>query len=115
TVVDDYGCSATKSINVGSTAPFTITSSVTETSCYGSVDGAIDLTVTGANGSLSYNWSNGLASQEDQNGLAAGTYSVTVTDMGSGCVETASLTIGEPDSIKISAVVIDESCFPGND
>lgn len=115
TVTDDNGCTASKAINVGSTAPFSVTSSVTNTSCNGSADGAIDLTVTGASGSLAYAWSNALAPQEDQNGLSAGVYSVTVTDSNSGCAETANITVGEPDSIKVTAVITNASCSPGND
>src|SRR5690606_12620404 len=47
--------------------------------------------------------------------LFAGKYSVTVTDTSTGCKATADFEINEPDSIKISAVITNESCVPGND
>ena len=42
-------------------------------------DGAIALTVSGANGTPTYLWSNG-ATTKDLSGLIAGTYTVTITD-----------------------------------
>lgn len=58
--------------------------------CATPVPGAIDLTVTPA-GAYSYAWSNGAAT-EDLNNLAAGTYTVTVSQDG-GCSATATYTI----------------------
>lgn len=55
-------------------------------------DGAIDVTVSGGNGSYMYNWSSG-TDQEDLTGLAAGTYTLTVTD-GNGCSVSEDFTIG---------------------
>ena len=42
-------------------------------------DGAINLTVVGANGTPTFNWSNA-ATTKDLTGLSAGTYTVTITD-----------------------------------
>ncbi|OQY96075.1 MAG: hypothetical protein B6D37_02910, partial [Sphingobacteriales bacterium UTBCD1] len=62
-------------------------------SCNGGSDGSIDLTVTGGVGPYTYSWTGtGVnASAEDQTGLAAGTYDVTVTDA-NGCQTSASIT-----------------------
>lgn len=115
TVTDDNGCSVVETINVGSSAPFTLSSTITDVSCKSGADGAIDLTVSGAGGTPTFAWSNGLASQEDQNGLFAGSYSVTVTDPSSGCTATSSFVINEPDTIQANIAVTEESCVPGND
>lgn len=82
-------------------------------SCHGENNGSIDLTVSGAQGSVSYEWSDG-ATSEDRTGLAAGTYSVTVTDE-AGCTATESYSIAEPAQLIVSGVKVDESSAAGSD
>lgn len=76
-------------------------------SCYGSKNGSIDITVTGANGSVTYLWNDG-STVGDRNGLAPGSYSVTVKDS-KGCEASASFTITEPAQLKITRRVIGTS------
>jgi hypothetical protein len=102
TVTDAHGCTATTSITL--TKPgcnLGLSTVVTNTGCNGGSDGAVDLTVTGATGAVTYSWSNA-AITEDINGLTAGTYTVTVTDA-SGCTATASVTITQPAQLTASS------------
>jgi hypothetical protein len=63
-------------------------------SCTGVSDGSINLTITGGVPGFTKSWSNG-ATTEDLSGLAAGIYTVTVTDS-RGCQASLSDTIAVP-------------------
>lgn len=115
TVTDFNGCTVAETINVGSNAPFTLTEIVTDESCGGAADGSIDLTVVGAVGVLTYDWSDiGIAGPLRTN-LAPAIYGVTITDGGNGCIDTESYTINSGGTITLTTVVVDASCSPGND
>ena len=64
--------------------------------CYGNNTGSIDLTASGGAGTLTYDWSNSLHTQDLSN-LAAGTYYVTVTDA-NGTFATTSVVITQPSA-----------------
>lgn len=82
TVEDTGGCRFTETFIVESSGNITITGSVSHV-VPGVRMGAIELTVTGGSSPYSYSWSNGETGRI-VDGLAAGTYCVTVTDA-SGC------------------------------
>lgn len=69
-----------------------LTAQVTEESCPGNGDGAIDLSVSGGQGPYDYLWSTGDGVQDLQ-GLTAGTYTVTVTDS-LGCEVADTFSVG---------------------
>ncbi|MEM7103843.1 MAG: Kazal-type serine protease inhibitor domain-containing protein [Bacteroidota bacterium] len=78
-VIDEYGCFDLEVIIVDENPGMEITGVVSDVSCNGD-DGAIDIAVSGGVAPYFYAWSNG-ATSEDLEGLALGTYSVTVYDM----------------------------------
>ena len=84
-------------------------------SCNGGNNGSIDISPTGGTGTYTYTWStsngSGLtAGAEDQTGLTAGTYFLTLTDS-NNCSTTESFILQEPDAINISAVLSDYNGF----
>ncbi len=84
------GCTATATVAVlaNTTAPGVSLQSMVNT-CQGKTDGALVLSATGTG--LTFTWNNGTTT-ENQSGLAAGSYTVTVT-AANGCTATTSATI----------------------
>ncbi|MFK8037976.1 MAG: T9SS type A sorting domain-containing protein [Crocinitomicaceae bacterium] len=90
----------------------TVSSDIT---CNGAMDGTASITVSGGGGpgSYYYQWSNG-ATTASLTGLAAGTYSVTVTDT-NGCSTSGTTTIVEPTALSEVTTSSDVTCHGGND
>ncbi len=78
-------------------------SRITDVSCFGGNDGAIDISVENVTIPYTFTWSTSNGSgltpgNEDQAGLTAGDYKVVVED-GAGCSDSATYTITEPASL----------------
>lgn len=95
-VVDVNGCTQTETFNLNQADQIFTNPSVTEVSCYGMSDGAIDLQVEGGNGGYIFAWSSGANS-----GLPSGDYTVTVTDM-NDCEVVQDIFLPQPDSLIVS-------------
>lgn len=87
TVTDANQCTKSVSATVTQSPVMNLSTTSTNT-CAGTSQGTIDLTVTGGTPGYTYFWTTGAAIQ-DITGLAAGTYTVTVTDA-QGCTATTS-------------------------
>ena len=87
------------------------TESIEHTSCFGSLDGAINVTVTGGTDPYTYNWDNALGAIEDPNGIGSGVYVLTVTDS-AGCTTGTSVTLNQPADITGSEII--SSATQGN-
>lgn len=79
TVTDSIGCSANKTFAVDTIPALILVSLSSDVTCLETNNGTIDLTIIGGVAPFTISWSNG-ASTEDLFGLAAGAYTVTVTD-----------------------------------
>lgn len=114
-VKDVAGCTATTSVTVGQPAALTASVSQTSASCNGSADGSI--TVSGSGGTTPYEYSidGGMDPQEPGmfTDLAAGTYTVSVTDANS-CSYTTSVTITQPTPITASISTTTSTCGNSN-
>ncbi|MGB0982448.1 MAG: T9SS type A sorting domain-containing protein [Saprospiraceae bacterium] len=95
TVTDANGCTANTSVTI--TEPTAVIASIsasTNVSCNGLSDGRATARGAGGTGGHTYAWSSGQTDSVASN-LAAGTYTVTVTDA-SGCTANTSVIITEP-------------------
>lgn len=98
------GCSYVQTFNVVEPLPLAVNIDNVTPSCNGN-DGGIDITVSGGTSNYTYNWSNN-TNQEDVTSLAAGTHTVTVTDV-NGCTATATGTLNAvtPITVNVDTVI----------
>lgn len=112
TVTDNTACTATHSVAVTQPAALLVVPTVTNVSCQGGNTGAISLAVSGGTTPYTFSWGGGITTQ-NRTGLAANTYSVTVTD-NAGCAVNSISTVAQDASISVTANVSNVTCFGGN-
>jgi gliding motility-associated-like protein len=110
-VIDVNGCEDTLSIGIAQPEELSINSVMFPATCSGS-DGMLDITVNGGTFPFSFNWTDGMTT-EDHINYPTGIYSVTVTDA-QGCLLQFTDTILSNSSIGLSAVINDVKCNGGN-
>ncbi|MFH2095556.1 MAG: LamG-like jellyroll fold domain-containing protein, partial [Bacteroidota bacterium] len=112
-VTDDEGCIKLVYFTINNTSgPVITVNNVTNVSCYGLSNGAIQTTISGGMPPYVINWSNGDAT-DDITGLLAGTYEIEVTD-DNGCLITQSITVTQPNPIQITISITNASCGSSN-
>ncbi len=97
-------------IDVTITEPDVLTASPNRTnvSCFNGTNGTASVLVNGGNAPYAYLWSNGATTNEINN-LAAGNYTVTVTDA-NGCIAQASYQVTQPPLLTAVATGTSTSC-----
>ena len=75
-------------------APLALGETHVNVACFGGATGSIDLAVAGGSAPYTYAWSTGAATQ-DVSALAAGSYTVTVTDA-DGCTSSLAVALSQP-------------------
>jgi len=97
----------------GGASNMSIVDNITNISCNGLSDGAIDLNISGGTPPFSFLWSNTSVSQNISN-LSAGTYTATITD-NQGCTSSESYTLIDPSVFNPTINTSNVSCFGYND
>ncbi|HEU4719457.1 MAG TPA: T9SS type A sorting domain-containing protein, partial [Bacteroidia bacterium] len=114
TVTDGLGCFTTASVSITEPAMISGTTNVTDITCNGNGDGAIDLTPGGGTPGYTFQWSNG-ATTEDVSGLQQGSYNVYITDM-NGCLDSLTgILVQEPAVLSANATSTGITCPGGTD
>ena len=123
TVTDNVsGCSttSTQTINSGvNCCDMAIDQlSSTDVLCNGGLDGTIDVTYSGGNGTVTFEITDGTYSDNNTTGnfvsVPVGTYTVTLTNI-NGCTDQSQVTVGEPSSVDFTWTAGDITCFGGAD
>ena len=112
TITDNVGTSITRNFTITQPPALNSSTVVTNVSCFGGSNGAINLTASGGTPGYTFNWGGGITT-EDRTGLAAGSYSVTITDA-NGCTRVQNVTVTQPPALNSSVVVTNVSCFGGS-
>ena len=104
---DLNGCSRTASVVIGSNTTMTITSNVTQSSCFANT-GSIVNTVSGGSGAYTYNWAPIGAVTSSVTNLAPGSYTFTLND--GFCSQSTVFIIGTINGPVISLTAADIVC-----
>jgi hypothetical protein len=114
TVLDDNGCSSTFSDTIYQPqSAITMSSVVTNNTCFGVNGGSINNTVSGGTTPYQYQWNTG-ASTEDLTNLLAGVYTLSILDA-NGCIFTSTQSVSQPPvSMTATETHVDVSCYGGS-
>ncbi|MCX7744387.1 MAG: proprotein convertase P-domain-containing protein [Flavobacteriales bacterium] len=111
-VTDNNSCTSTASFTVTQPNAINISHTSNNVSCFGFSNGSIDISVNGGVTPYNYLWSNS-ATTQDISGLAANTYTVTVTD-DNNCISTYSVVITQPTVLTHTITSSNVLCFGDN-
>ncbi|WP_164490308.1 T9SS type A sorting domain-containing protein [Runella sp. SP2] len=116
TVKDANNCQQSTLVSVAEPTALSAITSSENVKCKGGNDGTASVSVSGGTAPYSYAWSGGIASTtQTATGLAAGTYTVTITDA-NGCQQLTTVSVGEPAlALSLSSVSTGVKCNGGND
>lgn len=114
TVTDNNSCVQSKDFVVNEPTAINIAGVVSDVSCYGGTDGAIDITTTGGTGPYTWLWAPGGSTGEDTMNVDTGSYTINVLDF-NNCPASQAFIVNQPDDISITATVTDITCFGADD
>ncbi|RVT79581.1 hypothetical protein EOD40_00265 [Flavobacterium sufflavum] len=106
TVTDANGCTATRNYTITQpSAISTASGSQTNVSCNGGANGSASVSPSGGTPGYTYSWSPSGGTAATATGLAAGSYTVTITDA-NGCTATRNYTITEPSALSFTTTTL---------
>jgi hypothetical protein len=109
TVTDQNGCTTSDTIEI--TEPIlNIQESVTDVSCFGGINGAVSVIVSGSTAPYYVFWDNNI----NPSLLSEGTYGYQIIDS-IGCSYNDSLIVSDPDSFVVVENITNVSCYGFND
>lgn len=115
TVTDSKGCVDSTSIALSNSNAPNITAVITDVTCNGNTDGAVNISVTGGTSPYLYTWNvpPPQTNTQDLNTLAAGNYFVFVNDA-QGCLSVRTFTVAQPAVLSVNATATTATCNANN-
>ncbi len=111
-ITDGSGATLELATEISAPPALAVVMDITDATCSGQSDGAINASVSGGTAPYTYSWSNGI-STEDQTGLRSGYYLLTVTDA-NGCENKTAAIIDNTVTIAIDADITNAGCNVNN-
>ncbi len=112
-ILDENGCGVTGNVSLVAPTALNLTVQQTNVACHGESSGSATVNASGGTPGYAYDWSNG-GSGASQNGLPAGTYTVSVTDA-NDCEATIQVVISQPPALTGNLTASGESGVGAND
>lgn len=116
-VTDANGCDTSAVVTITEPTPLSLSALVTDLLCFEDGTGSITLEVSGGTPGYFYSWTGPdgyTSSDEDIFGLQAGDYQLNLLDANDCPLDTI-FTVNEPDSLELTATVVDITCFGDDD
>ncbi|TKC01081.1 hypothetical protein FA046_05225, partial [Pedobacter cryophilus] len=108
-VKDFNNCIQTKTLIITEPAVLAVAETHQNINCFGDATGSIDVTISGGTLPYTFTWTNGETAL-DQSNLAAGTYTLNVTDANS-CTISKTIIITQPPVISIAMSRVNVKCY----
>lgn len=109
TITDAANCNSTASVTINEPAKLTAAVNAVNPQCGGTASGSVSATATGGTSGYTYLWSNSSINSSINN-VAAGNYTVTITDANS-CTATAAVNLTEPSVVSVAGNSTNVLCF----
>lgn len=115
-VTDENGCTEMTSATVSEPDALELSTTTTDASCSGNLDGTASVQVSGGSGSYTYLWNDdAMQTTATANGLTVGDYDVIVTDVMGMCSDTITASVTSPNAIVVNQQVQPTQCIDTND
>ncbi|TAL61092.1 MAG: hypothetical protein EPN85_05695 [Bacteroidetes bacterium] len=113
TVADANGCTQTQTVTVTSSSAFTVNASSASPVICASATGSASAFASGGTSPYAYLWNPSAQTSQTATGLAAGNYSVEVTD-GNGCTQTQTVTVTSFNPLSLTGTFTQTQCLINN-
>jgi len=110
TVTDANGCISVDQVDITQPTLLVATASAQPANCFGLANGSTLVQVSGGTSPYLYSWSGSAGTAAAASGLAAGNYTVTVTDA-QGCVQTSSAVVDQPPALNLALAASPALCY----